>query len=84
MYARIEKVGNAQELQHGPALGTLFDTVSRFQHFAVSTVRKHLRLAKEKAAVVVDLTKGPLSIAINDGIGITGKAANENCLHPTT
>ncbi len=83
MYARIEKAGNAQNLQFGPVSGTLFNTASRFQHFKISTLlqsmRKHMRLAKEKAEVVVDLTKVPLGVAVNDGVGFTRWAANENC-----
>ena len=83
MYARIEKAGNAQNLQFGPVTGILFNTVSRLQHFKISTLlqsmRKHIRLAKEKTEVVVDLTKGPLSVAMNDGANFARWAANENC-----
>tara|TARA_R110000772_G_scaffold14171_3_gene41181 strand:+ start:796 stop:942 length:147 start_codon:yes stop_codon:yes gene_type:complete len=43
-----------------------------------------MRLAKEKTDVVVDLTRGPLSIAVNDGVGFARWAANENCPDPTT
>ncbi|MAZ01974.1 MAG: hypothetical protein CMN56_02440 [Sneathiella sp.] len=88
MYARIEKAGNAQNLQFGSVMGTLFNTVTCPQHFKISTLlqsmRKHMRLAKEKTEVVVDLTKGPLSVAVNDGVGFTRWAANENCPGSTT
>ncbi len=88
MYAKIEKAGNAQNLHYGPVTGTSFNTVSRIRHFRISvllqSMRKHMRLAKEKTDVVVDLTRGPLSIAVNDGVGFARWAANENCPDPTT